>query len=521
MLDLRGGEKVDKEIITLSSKPIEISEFKNHKEATFMISVLDEFNLNGVKIEEAEGEKYHKTIIGYPILAYLKYDSNGDPSDFGGHELRVKYNKDTKELEYYFATFPIGSVIDAWIEEREVEGYEGTKKVVMIRTKLWSSRFPEYFVVFDKLWAEGKVDSSWEISVTKSEKTTDGKKILKEFEWIGNTILGSDVIGAVPSAGVVEVSQKINDNQLSLAEALTKDINNIKNSNINLQDVIKTIVSEDILKILNSNIQGGNEMAKKNTTEQSALTVNDLREKLWSALNPKGWSSVPYYSIWNIYPEEHQLICQDWDSAETEDEIIVYSYSVDENDNVTLGESKTKKISDLLAEKMHVNISMNLDDTAKLLSEKETTIKDLEEKLEKSNKELSEKVESVNKLGDEVADLKKQVSELTPFKEQVEKAETEKKEAELAQKKEDLKQFALKGGYITEEEIETSEEIKKMIEEIDETGIKVLRAERIEKRLDETNKEEKPETLKANLDGADDSIGITATSLIASWVKSK
>ena len=179
---------MDKERLVLSSKPLEVREYENHKIATFLISVLDEYNYNGVLIEKAEGEKYHKTIIGMPILAYLEYDKDGKPVDFGGHELRAKLD-DNGNIIYYFATTGIGSVIDAWIENREVDGYEGKKDVILIKAKLWTSRYPEYFKVLDELWDEGNVDSSWEIAVDKSEKTSKGK-ILKVFEFIGNTILG-------------------------------------------------------------------------------------------------------------------------------------------------------------------------------------------------------------------------------------------------------------------------------------------------------------------------------------------
>ena len=61
----------------------------------------------------------------------------------------------------------------------------------MIKTKLWTSRFPEYFKVFDKLWDDGNISSSWELTAT--EVVTKGvNKIYKVFEFIGNCILGSN-----------------------------------------------------------------------------------------------------------------------------------------------------------------------------------------------------------------------------------------------------------------------------------------------------------------------------------------
>ena len=51
--------------ILISSKPIEISEHKNYKLATFLISVLDEWNENGVLIpKEIHRQLVHRNEIG-------------------------------------------------------------------------------------------------------------------------------------------------------------------------------------------------------------------------------------------------------------------------------------------------------------------------------------------------------------------------------------------------------------------------------------------------------------------------
>ncbi len=47
---------------------------------------------------------------------------------------------------------PIGSVLNAWGEERELDEFDKPKKCILCSAKLWSSRFPEYFKVLDKLW---------------------------------------------------------------------------------------------------------------------------------------------------------------------------------------------------------------------------------------------------------------------------------------------------------------------------------------------------------------------------------
>jgi c-di-AMP phosphodiesterase-like protein len=106
--------------------------------------------------------------------------------------------------------------------------------------------------------------------------------------------------------------------------------------------------------------------------------------------------------------------------------------------------------------------------------------------------------------------LKTQVSELAPYKEQIEAAQRLEQERQIAEKKESLKTLALKGGYITKEELETSETIKQLIENLDEKGIKAEIAERVIKKLDSepATKVETSEThiesASANISDSDD-----------------
>ena len=214
---------MDNERIILESRPISIASYSNYKEAIFLISVLDEPDLYGRIIPKESGEKYCDTIIGYPVVTKLEKNIFGQPIDFGGHELIVKKAKYGKKKSY-FNTVPIGSVIDSWCEEREVDGYEGTPECILIKTKLWTSRFPEYFKVFDKLWDDGNISSSWELTAT--EVVTKGvNKIYKVFEFIGNCILGSNRNPAVPGAGVIEYAE-MDDLEEQLSFALLADISN-------------------------------------------------------------------------------------------------------------------------------------------------------------------------------------------------------------------------------------------------------------------------------------------------------
>lgn len=418
---------MNKESLIMSSKPIEVSEQKNHKIATFLISVLDEYNENNVLIEKSDGEKHHKSIIGMPVLAYLEYSRDGKPSDFGGHELRSKIDDDGN-ISYYFATIGIGSVLDSWIEKREVAGYEGLKDVILVKTKLWTSRYPEYFDVLDKLWQEGNVDSSWEISVDKSERTPRGKK-LQEFEFIGNTILGREVLGAVKSAGMLEVAENNIDSNLILSQAFVKDM-------------------------------------QYNKEEEGTVS----KEK--------------------VKVEENEVI------------------------EVEVSNETVKDVN---------SIMVKLDETVKLLSSKDVTILEITKERDALKSEVETKTEALVSANEEISNLKNEVSELTPFKEKVEAIEQAEKEETLKQDRETLRQHALKSKRISQEELDTSEEIKEMIESLDKSGINNIIAERLMNELEtevvEVSDKDKKDTVTASIMADVDDL--PNSNLMSSWLSKK
>ena len=289
-------------------------------------------------------------------------------------------------------------------------------------------------------------------------------------------------------------------------------------NNLNLQS--SSNIEDNNIK----NNQGGNKKMAKKKFVTSSLTVYDLYQKVSDALNPKGWNSNPYYTIWSIYPDEKKVVCQDIDGAE--DDLMVFIYTVDENDNLTLDEGTPKKLSTLLSEMAHVNINMNLDDTAQLLSQKEIKIKELEtevsttkEDLNKANTELSAKVEAITKLGEEATKKDALIAELKPIKDEHDKMIAEQEAKAKEKKQNELKTLATKGGYITKEELEL-EKIKKMISELDEKGIKAEIAERVIAKLDKEQPKIETSTVinkstKTDLNSSEEGV-FTATEIIKS-----
>ena len=463
---------MDNERIILESRPISIASYSNYKEAIFLLSVLDEPDSYGRIIPKESGEKYCDTIIGYPVVAKLEKNIFGQPIDFGGHELIVKKAKDGKKKSY-FNTVPIGSVIDSWCEEREVDGYEGTPECILIKTKLWTSRFPEYFKVFDKLWDDGNISSSWELTAT--EVVTKGvNKIYKVFEFIGNCILGKNHIPAVPGSGVIEYAEF--DDELS--NALMTDISNSNTSNyenieekedINLAEKTKKddLIKDTEKENTTTDSVEETEKDKKKKGEETAesaiepegkpkiasLTDSDLFRKINKACEDaiKGWGYVSYW-----FPEEHTVWFHVYD-APTQLDYKLFTYTV-ENDEVTVSEPQD------------VKLTVSVSDVNTVLAEKD-------EKIETLTTELEIKDKAVISAGEKIGKLNVQISELQPYKEQIEKAEQEKIEAEIAEEKESLKKNLLKGGLFTEEEI-TKAEIAELIEARDKTTINSLIAEK-------------------------------------------
>ena len=544
--------KLEYENFILNSKPLEVASYKNYKEATFLISVLDQPDLYGRIIPKESGEKYCKTIIGYPIVAKLKKNIFGQVSDFGGHELiEVKAKNGKKKKK--FATQAIGSVLDAWTETREVEGYDGEQECILCKAKLWTSRFPEYFKVFDKLWEQGKISSSWELTASKVEEQGDNK-IYKIFEFIGNAILGTSHTPCVPGAGVIEYAE-LEDYETELAEALEKDMADldIENEDKEVTDLAekekKDTPVEDTEKkeketpetVDDSECKKKKETAECNPkkkksacaevddeeeaecgTKKKKMSCADTEEEAECGTKKKKTSCAEVEEpekapetasltdcdlfrkineacrkavgcCWGYisywFPEE-KTVWYKSDNAESQLDFKLFTYEV-VDDEVTVSEPQD------------VKLTVSVTEVNEVIAEKDDKIGTL-------TAELEIKDEAVIKAGEKINKLNVEVSELKPYKEAVEKAEKERIEAEIAEAKETLKNNMLKTKLFTEEEIAEAE-IAELIESRNETAIKNLIAERYIASFDKEDEtpaetasyEEKSNESVANLESDD------------------
>lgn len=468
---------MDKERILISGSPVEIAEYGDYKLATFMISVLDEYDLNGRMIPKESGELYHSTMVGFPILAKMVCNEAGDPVDFAGHEMYMVHDE-FGNVQIRFNTHPIGSVVETWIEDRTVTGYVGQKSCIMIKAKLWSTRYPEYFAVLDKLWASNNVKSSWELTVQDAVQTAQGK-ILKAFSFIGNTLLGSNVLGAVPGAGVYEYAEL--DPEVELASALSKDVCRnegaqrkedevLENEKIvteeQVEEAVAEVATEEPVVDAPENAdhvvseaedqaedvveQTENEAAEAESevteVEEAMLTERDLRYRINEAYRTQfdKWAWVAFW-----FPASNEAWVE-VEGRKSELDYVRVIYTV-ENDTVTITETS--------------DVTLNVS-----VSEFNSALANRDSLIEKANARINE--------------LDALVSELRPYKDAADEAERLRVEAELAEKRKDFREKMMSTKLFDSDEIETSEVLKNMIENMDESALKNEIAERFMKKLE-------------------------------------
>lgn len=499
--------------ILISSKPITCEKHTNYREAKWLISVLGEKDENNRIIPEESGEKYYKTIIGYPMVARLLTDAFGNPVDFSDH--CVTKRKDANgNITYRFNTMPIGSITDSEIQEMEIDGE--TKKCIVISSKLWSDRFPEYFQVLDKLWEDGNVSSSWELDVSNYEFDEDKTKILRDFEFVGNCILGSKVRGAVTRAGMLEYAsvenQEEDETELALASALSQDIKNtevgdkMKEDEKTVEQASSEVSTEtenaekteqvEETKKEESSVEGENPEQKEEATkeepakeesakaeetetekEQASLTSNDIERQLEDRCY-EDYDKYGYVSY--LFPEEHYALCRTYKMNALTFNKVNYSVtddkvSIDSVEPVTLA-VEVKDINTVIAQKDDTIVALNTE-----------------------NLSLKEQVASLQKDSEELASIKK-----------------EQAEAELKTKQAEIASYVESSNMFSAEELE-SEEVKLAIASVDYPAIKSMIADKVVAEKKEVAQKEKEIEVseKLNLESASTGFGFDIKSFIS------
>lgn len=485
---------MNKENIFLASETIEISESSTYLELTSRICYYDDVNLNGVLLPSDEAEEKANSLINMPVQARYRTNLAGLPT-FSGHEMIKDENGNIS-----FGTQSIGTHTEIYIENADVDVDGKIKNLPCLYAKyrIWK-RYENVVAAVRRLFSIGKLYGSWEIAVTSYE-FKDGIKKITDYEFLANTLLGYEY--SSPSYGIdakaislsTEENTEMSDG-LMVAEALSHDIishgldrENEAKEDLSLkkkdatqvaeENVEETVVDTPVAEQDSSSTEE-NVSEENNETEVSQLTEYDLREKIREACKAKldKWCWIAFH-----FPVEREVWLE-VDARESQLDYVRMTYEVN-GDEITVSEPE--------------NVKLNVS-----ISEVNTKIAELES-------EISTKDEAIIKSGEEITNLKTEISTLTPFKEKFEQAEQEKIEAELKDKKESLVSSITKSGLITKEEIESSEELNGYVENLDDKSLKAVLAERyiasLDKGVEVSAKEptKETETASTNLNNLED-----------------
>lgn len=447
----------------MSSNVIELSEHKTYIELTRRLCYYDYPNLNGVQLNSDTAEEKAQTLLMQPVVAKYKKFLNKD--DLGGHECSVDAKGNVT-----FGTIPIGVNVAVEVKNDTVNINDNAVETpcLFATSRIWT-RNKNVCAAIKRLFAEGKLHSSWEI-ITEKAEYIDNVKVLKDYMFEADALLGSTTNPAYGECATTLCVASSVDPELLLSEAIANDFNvndfktkeddildnkenktvdkaETENTDVSTNEVVETSQTTESVENTDVNSANSNTSETENievNTDISSLTSYDIRNKLQRTICEKYGNKFGYCYVSFVFPTESYVLV-DYGERESELDYLKIPYTVTGND-VTIGEP----------EKIRLVVSVvNI------------------------NSEIAEKNDVIIKANNEITSLKADIESLTKYKEMYEKAEKEKAEKELAEKQETLKKYAIKSGYITSDEIDTSEEIKKLIDTVDENGIKAIIVDRL------------------------------------------
>lgn len=465
---------MDDEQIRLPGEYIELAEEENENYLTLtnLVCYLDYPNANKVQMDYGETEEEQaatlertKTLTLMPVYAKCARGLHGKPT-FKGHEV----HKDEKTGELTFDTVPIGVHYDVYIKSQKVKTADKKEKVlpcVFAQQRIWK-RNKNAVAAIRRLFKEGKLHSSWEVSVSEYIYK-QGVKHLSDYAYQGNTFIGWEY--AKPAYGqnaeVVSVATENEiDCELMIAEALAQDLLEQKENEVNEEVSKKENTTEEIKVEVNDEVaaeevvtevenkdenpqtaetpadenvevseakeeaepdkdeatdtaeETEQENSEESDTETSALTDRDLRRKLEEAYTKEAEENkdFSYAYISFLFPADNVAWFHSYRMLETQFKQV--SYTV-EGDEVKLGE-----VTD-------VQIALSVRELDQALSEAKA----------------------------QTDKLAKEVSELQEYKTKYEASEAAEREAKHKQEVASLRELANKAGCFDETELSAMEEL--------------------------------------------------------------
>ena len=480
------------ERIILTSNKISCSSIVEDVASMYADFIICDFNVNGndVMLNKDTVDNWSQTLVSSPLVGKIDISNDDGTADFTSHNLNpsIRTSEDGEVyLDEEFGTHACGTFTSV---QRKIIN---NKEYLVATAKIWK-RFPNFCAVIKRRLRETAfLSTSWELLVKSShDEIQNGKKVkvIDDGIFIGHCLLGEKVLPAFKDSCLLNVasensecSEDILVKSNELRNALTEDILSISQNIVskitkereefNLSNITKEteglekkVVTDTSSEDISNNVTG---------KETSALTAWDLEKALKEAVASKlGINKYDFYGFYHFPTEKTYWVKKYNDKSQLD--ITKFTYEV-ENDVVTVSEPIKAKLT--------------------------LSISEMESEIAKLNTEISKKNEVVIKADETIKALNKEISELNTYKEKFEVAEQERIQKEVSEQKEALKKYALKGGYITEAEIETSEDIKGFIENLDKANIQSIIADRATSALDSVSKKSKEvDEVKENVVGS-------------------
>ena len=221
-----------------------------------------------------------------------------------------------------------------------------------------------------------------------------------------------------------------------VVEAETKEEENNEVAEVSEDNPVEESTTDETVEVESAE----SEDAEGDTEEAAMKTDNDIRRMIRVALNEI--NDEDYMDLAMLFPEEKIVLVQSWRMKQLQ--FVQYSYRVD-GDKVILEDKK----------------------------DVEMTISPLQ-----INSEIENKNNAIAEANNRIVELENQNAELVKAKEELDKIKAEQAETEHSEAVNKLRDYVVKSGRFTEEEI-ASEEVQKAINELNETWLKSEIADRL------------------------------------------
>ena len=266
-----------KERIVLSSQSVALAEYKTYLLLENRVCYYGAPNANGVSLSLETSEQYAQTLVDMPVYAKYVPNMNGDPS-FGGHEAYLD-----EDGEVAFDTIAIGVHTSVDVRPDVVETAEGkyeTLPCLFATQKIWT-RNKNIVAAVKRLFIEGKLYNSWEISYDTCRYMEGGQKELIDYTFEGNCFLGVDNFNFPaygPDAKVISLSDlQKSDAAMLVATAAAKDV---AEANMNDEEggEQRMNIDENIVENENAEVNTSNSEVVEEQTDETREVEASVEE---------------------------------------------------------------------------------------------------------------------------------------------------------------------------------------------------------------------------------------------------